>query len=293
MEFTWHRPCGSQASRLDMFWVSSNLTSSVLEVSIYPFFRSDHSYVYLRISFPSMPDRGPGVWKFNTSHLQDEGFTTKVRDFWRDWQEAKESFPSLSQWLDTGKTRLKRLMKRYSREQAISRRARISSLENTLYHLTRHENNGDDVATFIKETKDLLDLELLHRAQGAKVRAKERWAEEGETSRYFFRPEKTCAVRKLFTGIRNAQGVIVRSVSTILRVWCIFYTQLFTASILSLPDQDFFLNCLDLSLTDREAALCEGEVSNVECLAALNSFLSSISVEYARSFYFLVSSHYF
>jgi hypothetical protein len=69
----------------------------------------------------------------------------------------------------------------------------------------------------------------------------------------------------------------VRSVSAILRVWCIFYTQLFTASILSLYDQDFFLNCLDLSLTDREAALCEGEVSNVECLAALNSFSNNKS----------------
>ncbi len=185
-------------------------------------------------------------------------------------------------------------MKRYSREQAISRRARISSLENTLYHLTRRENNGDDIATFIKETKDLLDLELLHRAQGAKVRAKERWAEEGETSsRYFFRLEKTRAVRKLFTGIRNAQGVIVRSVSAILWVWCIFYTQLFTASILSLADQDFFLNCLDLSLTDREAALCE--VSNVECLAALNSFsnnkspgVDGIPYEFYKSFWDLL-----
>ena len=171
--------------------VSSNLTSGVLEVSIYPFFRSDHSYVYLRISFPSMPDHGPGVWKLNTSHLQDDGFTTKVRDFWRDWQGAKKSFPSLSQWWDTGKTCLKCVMKRYSCEQVILRRARISSLENTLYHLTRRENNRDDVAAFIKETKDLLDLELLHRSQGSKVRAKERWAEEGETSsRYFFRLEK-------------------------------------------------------------------------------------------------------
>ncbi len=187
-------------------------------------------------------------------------------------------------------------MKRYSCEQVILRRARISSLENTLYHLTRRENNRDDVAAFIKETKDLLDLELLHRSQGSKVRAKERWAEEGETSsRYFFRLEKTRVVHKLFTGICNAQGVIVRSVSAILWVWCIFYTQLFTASILSLHDQDFFLNCLDLSLTNREAALCEGEVSNAECLAALNSFSNNKSLgvdgilyEFYKSFWDLL-----
>ncbi len=113
-----------------------------------------------------MPDRGPGVWKLNTSHVQDEAFTTMVQDFWHDWQGAKEP---LSQWWDTGKTHLKRLMKRYSCEQAISCRAHISSLENTFYHLTCQENNGDNVAAFIKETKDLLELELLHRSQGATV----------------------------------------------------------------------------------------------------------------------------
>ncbi len=87
-----------------------------------------------------------------------------------------------------------------------------------------------------------------------------------------FRLEKTKAVRKLFTGIRNAQGVIVRSVSAIIRVWCIFYVQLFSAAILSPSDQDFFLDSLDLSLSDREAGLCEGEVTLEECLSALNSF---------------------
>ncbi|CAB4041209.1 Hypothetical predicted protein, partial [Paramuricea clavata] len=74
------------------------------------------------------------------------------------------------------------LMKRYSREKARSRRGRISSLENTLYHLSRREQNGDDVARFIKETKDLLELEHQHRADGAKLRAKEQWAEEGSLS---------------------------------------------------------------------------------------------------------------
>ena len=163
-------------------------------------------------------------------------------------------------------------MPQYSREQASSRRSRIRSLECTLLHLNHRENNGDDVAHFISEAKASLELEYAHRAHGAQLRAKERWAEEGETSSsYFFRLEKTKAVRKLFTGIRNAQGVIVRSVSAIIRVWCIFYVQLFSAAILSPSDQDFFLDSLDLSLSDREAGLCEGEVTLEECFSALNS----------------------
>jgi hypothetical protein len=44
-----------------------------------PFLCSDHSYVFLRITLPSMLYCGPGVWKFNTSLLEDEVFTARIR----------------------------------------------------------------------------------------------------------------------------------------------------------------------------------------------------------------------
>ena len=90
--YTWRRTDGSQASRLDMFWLSSSFVESVAQVDIFPFFHSDHSYIYLKLTFPSLPDRGPGVWKLNTSILQDE------------------AFPSLAVWWDAGKAWLKSLL---------------------------------------------------------------------------------------------------------------------------------------------------------------------------------------
>ena len=277
-DYTWRHPNVSQASRLDMFWISSDLLSSVQQVDILPFFRLDHSYVFVPITLPSMPDRGPGVWKFNTSLLEDDVFDARIRDLWHLWQDQRDSFPFLDRWWDAGKDRLKKIMKRYSREKALSRCARISSLENTLYHLNRLANTGDDVSQFIKETKTLLELEHIHCAEGVKLRAKEQWAEEGETSStYFFCLEKSRGMRKLFTGIRNAQGVIVHSVAAIIRVWCLFYVQLFTACVLSPPDQDFYINSLDLALSNNESALCDGDVTSAECLVALNSFKNNKS----------------
>ena len=44
--YTWCRANGSQASRLDMFWISSFFNEDVLEADIYPFFRSDHSLCF-------------------------------------------------------------------------------------------------------------------------------------------------------------------------------------------------------------------------------------------------------
>ena len=62
-----------------MFWISSSFSDYVFQVDILPFFRSDH--VYLKLAFPSLPDRGPGVSKLNTSILHDETLSTEVRVF--------------------------------------------------------------------------------------------------------------------------------------------------------------------------------------------------------------------
>jgi hypothetical protein len=269
--FTWHRPCGSQASRLDMVWISSHLLEHVHQVDILPFFRSDHSYVFLRISLPSMPKRGPGTWKFNSSLLTDDDYIDQVRVFWQMWQQEKASFPSLAVWWDAGKKRIKDVSRTFVSRKARARRVRIKSLENCLFHLERRKHNGDDVDALISQTKTDIELELLHTAAGAKICAKEKWAEEGETSsKYFLRMEKSRAIKKVFTGIKNAQNVVVRSISAIIRVWILFYVQLFTASVLVPSDQDFFINSLDLSLSRADADLCDGVITEAEYSQAIS-----------------------
>lgn len=271
-EYTWRRANGSQKSRLDMFWISPDLVETVSEIDILPFFSSDHSSVFLRFSVPGSPERGKGVWKMNTSLLKDDAFCTEIRAFWSSWQQEKSTFPSLDIWWEAGKRRLKRLIKQYSRQTASSRRTRITALEATLKDLGHRENKGEDVAALIREINDQLKAEHLHRAEGAKVRARQRWAEEGETSSsFFFRLEKTQAVRRLFSGIRNTRGMVVRSLHAITRVLCLFYMQLFSAVILSPSDQTFFLNSLTFSLSATESALCDGEISVEECFAALQT----------------------
>lgn len=115
--YTWSSASGSQASRLDMFWLSSSLIDSVINIGIYPYFRSDHSYVFLKFSLPSTPERGPGLWKFNSSLLRDPHFTAQVTTFWHERQLEKSTFPNLAIWWDAGKKRLKLIIRQYSRQQ--------------------------------------------------------------------------------------------------------------------------------------------------------------------------------
>lgn len=278
LEYTWHRPNGTQSSRLDMFWLSSSLMEHVTQVGIFPFFRSDHAYVYLRLRIPMLPSRGPGVWKFNTSLLRNDDYKLRFAEFWSAWQKEKPSFPSLSCWWDAGKQRIKHLSRHFSRQLAREKKARILQLENTLRGLQQRQSQGDDVLSHLQRVKVELQREHANRAEGARIRSREQWAEEGETSTsYFFRQEKIKAVRRTFSGIRNAGGVVVRSISAIVRVWCLFYLQLFTATLLVPSDQDFFLGCLRRKLSPADARLCEGFVTVEECENALKQMKTNKS----------------
>ena len=64
-----------------MIWLHERYFGFVSSVRIYPFFRSDHSYVYLEIDLLSAVERGKGLWKFNTTDLSDEAFCSEIAQF--------------------------------------------------------------------------------------------------------------------------------------------------------------------------------------------------------------------
>ena len=151
-----------------MFWISSSFSEHISQVDIFPLFSSDHSYVFSELSFPSLPERGLGVFKLNTSLLKDDTLVQDVRDFWTSWHAEKLSFFS---WWDTGKAHHKTFLRKRSREKACSRRNRVTLLENDLAQLHVRENQGENVSHLIKDVKAQLELEHLHAAEGERVRA--------------------------------------------------------------------------------------------------------------------------
>lgn len=271
--FTWSRVGGQTASRLDMFWFSSSLVSSVRDISILPFFRSDHAYVFTTFSLPTSSKRGPGYWKLNSTLCRNADYTALIKTFWQDWQNEKIYYPSLSVWWDVGKDLIKQITQDFSRNLARELGSQYSALNDDLTHLHARQEKGEDVSIELSHVEDELYHHHLRRADGARLRARERWAEEGETSsRYFFQREQSHAIRHSFTSIRDAHGRIISSLAGILKVWMFFYTTLFTAAYLDTAEQHYFLSHILYQLTADESASCDGEVSLIECTAALNSF---------------------
>ena len=59
------------ASRIDFFLISENMAGFIEEASIEVSFKSNHSIIRLSISSSDLK-RGPGIWKLNTSYLDNK-----------------------------------------------------------------------------------------------------------------------------------------------------------------------------------------------------------------------------
>ena len=69
-------------SRIDFFLVAKHLTKFVKKVDIQTSIASDHNTICLLLSWPDEHPRGPGFWKFNNTLLDDEEYTSKIRELY-------------------------------------------------------------------------------------------------------------------------------------------------------------------------------------------------------------------
>ena len=58
--------------------VPRSLLGSIDQAEILPGFRSDHSIIMINVVLNEI-NGGPGLWKFNTTLLENEGFVDKLK----------------------------------------------------------------------------------------------------------------------------------------------------------------------------------------------------------------------
>ena len=250
-----------------MIWFPQHMSDLVSCTEIFPFFRSDHSYVFAEFRLPDSVSRGPRVSLFGHELLRQ-----LIHEFWSDWQTVKWEYSSLAIWWDVGKSRLKDIIRRYGRSQSSEHKQKMIMLESSLYHVDRRIRNGAPLRSVRTEIEQDLQAELLREAKGAQLRARVQWAEEGETSsKYFLRLEKSKGQSKLIRRVRQPDGVIVDTTSEIQSVFSDFYANLFSSQPLDLGEQTIFLQSLERRLDASTSCCCDGLVTETECLTALKA----------------------
>ena len=273
--FSWDHASGQFSSRIDMIWAPMLLEQSIQDCCYHPSFLSDHRYMLLTFDLGDAFARGPGVWKFNVSLLDNPAYCDLVRSFWTFWRSRDTAdFSSSLDWWDQGKFYLRELTRVFSRSRASEASQHKRHLQRRLAVLQRLFDGGDS-RSFSELCSIQEELRGIHlrQARASQGRSRCRWAEEGETSSAFFLSlEKKHRAKQTITSIRDPDsGIVHHDPFEILGTWQRYYDRLFTADACDVEAQDVMLARLTRSLTPAEQQSCEGMLSAPECHAALSS----------------------
>ena len=134
------------------------------------------------------------------------------------------------------------------------------------------ENHFGDirVAPAVRDLENALASLISKEAEGAKIRSRAQWLEEGEKpTRFFFRLEQKRADKKIFQTLVDDAGVEKSSQSDLESMLVNFYRRLFSKDSIDMQIQTEIIDDLEFSLTDVEREQCEGLFSKEELHSAL------------------------
>ena len=107
-------------------------------------------------------------------------------------------------------------------------------------------------------------------AEGARVRSRVQWAEEGEASSSFFlRSEKKKGADAWISAMKEANGEVVSGLNGILDSWHDFYLSLFTAGSTDDGVQEQLLRNLTARIPADQVPVCENHLSMAVVFIAL------------------------
>ena len=263
-EFSYVSTSNNVQSRLDRFYISSDLTPMVESISITPTPYSDHAMVSLLFKAFDVDlfSYGPGFWKCNVSVLSNIDF---VNDFENLWESLNSVDVQDGVWWETCKARFKDLIILHSRNLTSEYRKTVRQLEAKLrhYHRLNYINPGEFSTVIHSLNKSLKELVRDHLA-GAKIRAKvQHLNDDDQPSRFFLRKEIVTGRKRALKEL-HVDGSILTSPSEITTACREFFQDLLCDEPIDNNLKEQFLEDLP-KLAEEDKVLCEGKLSYQEC----------------------------
>ena len=213
-----------------------------------------------------------GVLKLNVSVLEEEDYVSQISSFSASWREKKSDFVTVMDWWEVAKSKIKGLTVTYCKNRAERLRNRRDLLVRLVSHLKGRVDgsHSDCVGPYQAALAELKQLDLVD-AEGARVRARVRWVEEGEcSSAYFGKLEKKHRSESCITALQGSNNVVYTGAEGIQSVLSSFYADLFSKEETDLTVQASLLSNVSDRVPADRVGDCEGPLSAAECFAALS-----------------------
>ena len=136
-------------------------------------------------------------------------------------------------------------------------------------------NPGQETVAKFYEIKLKLEQISMHKTEGAMIRSKVRWCEQGERrTRFFFNLEKRNRSNNYITKLKAENRTLVTP-TEILNEEHRYYQNLYTSTCTNPNDtcfDEFFESPTLPKLTSQFADTCDGFLTKEECYASLKEF---------------------
>lgn len=270
---TWFNANFSIGSRLDTFLISRDLLSKVSSCEIAPCGFSDHDFVSLNLDIADFCQNGPGVWKFNNSLLDDSVYCDTIRAVILQHINFKRVFLSEQDFWDSLKDSIKNCTIKFSKNKRRGLYQEKICITNRLIVLKNFLVNGDSSVTAeIEDLEAALNTLFTKELEGAKIRSRAKWLEEGESpSRYFFKLEKQKMEKNVMSSIYDANGVEVSDRADLMKAHEAFYANLYLSEFTDPAVQNELLSNVQHRLSDADRDFCEGELLLTEASNAVKN----------------------
>lgn len=239
--FTWSNNSLSLQSRIDLFLTSKELVN--VSTDIIPSPLSDHKSITIYIPlFNINLKRNSCYWKLNNSVLTHDEVKDKVNYIISSfWAKAKGENKYGINW-ELAKYEISKFLRKFSSNLAKKSRHNENEVISKIGNLLC--KNMDNIT--ISEKSELADLQhqldniYKYKAEGAYIRSRRKWLEEGEqSSAYFFRLEreqsKSNNINKLIIN-----GAVNENQKIIGQYCASFYSDLYTSKLCQQDVDTFF-----------------------------------------------------
>ena len=134
------------SSRLDFFLVSQNVVFNVYKSEIGYGFKTDHSVVTLGIQTGSF-DRGPGIWKLNTRHLDDREYVKAIEN--KIEKHSKLSpFMEASESCEALKNSVTEYSKQFSKTNALSQKIKKNKIKELIKEINKRWQSAPNLELY-------------------------------------------------------------------------------------------------------------------------------------------------
>lgn len=259
--FSWCR--GTKASRIDYWLISKSLDNQVdnIDYKVCPL--SDHGLVELKFR-TTETKHGKGIWRMNLNIVTSPLFKKSFQSLWKYWQGQKPQYEDIAIWWDLGKKKIKDLVIRIASEINVRKKQKQANLENFINAV-----QGGELTEMMKEkvekAKHELKEMLEQKGDGARVRSRVNWFENGEkSSKFFHNLEKRNAKDKMWESILDANGKMIHGIKNILKTQVDFYSKLYKSEPIQQEKKAMFLDTFETTLTEQEKIDLDRDISKDE-----------------------------